>query len=105
MKHLSILILKEDEWWVAQCLEYDIAAQAESKEKAEYEFFRVLCGRISMAEELGVGPFDGIPAAPRYYHQLAFTRRIGHREFTQPASCPMTIPSDINLDFVYGKTL
>lgn len=66
----SVLLNKtEDElgesWWVAQCLEHDIVAQARQIRDALHEISRMLVGRLVVADQLGVDPFDGIPAAPR----------------------------------------
>ena len=33
-KDLSFVITKEDDWFIAQCLDVDVASQGESEEKA-----------------------------------------------------------------------
>lgn len=68
---LRVLILKEDDWWVAQCLEYDIAAQARTLKDVQYEFQRVFLGRVVAAKESGIKPFEGILPAPEVYHKLS----------------------------------
>ena len=67
---MSVLIFKESGWWVAQCLEYDIAAQARTLKDVQYEFQRVFLGRIFAAQELGIDPFEGIPPAPDEYRRI-----------------------------------
>lgn len=67
---VNVLIFRDCEWWVAQCLEYDIAAQARTIKDVEYEFQRVFIGRIAAAQELGIDPFEDIPPAPEAYRKI-----------------------------------
>ena len=69
-KRLNFLIFKEDGWWIAQCLEYDIAAQARTIPDIQYEIQRILVGRIAMSEKLGIDPFKDIPPAPVEYQKV-----------------------------------
>ncbi|MFH1934290.1 MAG: hypothetical protein ABIN18_22285 [Pseudomonadota bacterium] len=64
---VNILIFQEKGWWVAQCIEYDIVAQARTLKDVQNEFQRIFCGRISIAEQLGLKPFEDIPPAPEAY--------------------------------------
>lgn len=70
-KQLSLLIFKEDDWWVAQCLEYDIAAQARTLPDVQYEIQRVLVGRIAMAKKLEIDPFEDLSPAPEVYSKMS----------------------------------
>ena len=69
-KTLHILIIKQSEWWVAQCLEYDLAAQARTLKDVQYEFQRIFFGRLLVARELDIDPFEAIPSAPSYYDSI-----------------------------------
>jgi hypothetical protein len=69
-KQLNLLIFKDCDWWVAQCLEYDIAAQARTLKDVQYEIQRVIIGRIAAAKQLGTDPFEDIPPAPEEYHRI-----------------------------------
>ena len=40
MNKLSVLLFKEGEKWIAQCLEVDITAQADDLEEVRYRFER-----------------------------------------------------------------
>lgn len=52
-------------WWVAQCLDHDIATQARTLEDAVYDLQRMLVARIITAEQMGIAdPFADVPAAP-----------------------------------------
>lgn len=69
-EQLDLLIFKEADWWVAQCLNYDIAAQARTIPDVQYEIQRMLVGRIVMAEKLGIDPFEGVSPAPNMYFEM-----------------------------------
>jgi len=69
-KTLNLLIFRDCEWWVAQCLEYDIAVQARTLKDVQYEFQRILFGRIATAKKLGIEPFEDIPAAPKAFQNI-----------------------------------
>ena len=67
---LHALLFRRREWYIAQCLEHDIAVQARSFDDARYEFERALLGRLVVAAELGCDPFAGLPKAPLRYWRL-----------------------------------
>jgi len=62
---ISAVLFQRGEWWVAQCLEYDIATQAKSLPDLRYELERVLVGHMVVAARLGKRPFEDLPPAPR----------------------------------------
>jgi hypothetical protein len=70
---ISVLVFKEKtqdgtDWWVAQCLEYDLATQARSLDDLSYEIQRLMFAHIVAAEAEGLTPFECLPPAPRWYH-------------------------------------
>lgn len=67
---LSVVLLLEDGRWVAQCLDFDIAAQGESIKEAQESFARVFFGQISLDIEHGRSPLQGIERAPDYYWNM-----------------------------------
>ena len=70
-RQISVVLFQESGQWVAQCLEYDIAAQAETlKELIEYELQRVLVGHIAVSLETERIPFENVPSAPQEYWDL-----------------------------------
>ena len=69
-KRLDILLYKEHELWVAQCLQFDISAQANTLEDAKYEFQKVFIGQIAASIENGIEPLKGIPKAPAIFARL-----------------------------------
>jgi hypothetical protein len=56
--------------WVAQCLEYDIATQAETLDDLPYELERILVAHILVGRKEGLLPFAEIPKAPRRFWEM-----------------------------------
>lgn len=67
---IRAVLLAEGEWWSAQCLEYDIAAQARSQAALLIELHRVLVAHILISRELGRAPFQNLPRAPQRYWDM-----------------------------------
>jgi hypothetical protein len=70
---LSVLLFREDDVWIAQCLEHDICVQASSKDEIRHELERVITAQFLFSNERGKPLFDGLPPAPasfweRYKH-------------------------------------
>jgi len=64
---VSVLLHQDGEAWVAQCLEYDLAAQAPSEEEAKKRFVRTLQAQIMDDLRDGLTPLSKLPKAPRRY--------------------------------------
>jgi hypothetical protein len=64
---IRAVLFQEEGWWVAQCLEYDIAAQARTQADLLYELERLLVGRILISAKKGRQPFENLPKAPSRY--------------------------------------
>jgi hypothetical protein len=73
---ISAILFEREDAWVAQCLEYDITAQADSLPNLYYELERVLVGHIVISEENGEEPFELLPAAPQEYWQMFDASKI-----------------------------
>ena len=67
---IKAVMFREGDWWVAQCLDVDIAGQARNERDLYYELGRLLVGRIMAAGKLGVDPFATLPPAPRRYWDM-----------------------------------
>jgi hypothetical protein len=72
---LNVLVLKADGLWVAQGVEYDLVAQADTLENLEYEFERVLNVHLITCMELGLEPFETVPPAPDEIRELFWESR------------------------------
>lgn len=68
---VTFLFFKEGNTWVGQCLEYDIAAQAESLSEARRELETSFVARLVYAVEHSINkPFKGLPRAPGKYWNM-----------------------------------
>jgi predicted RNase H-like HicB family nuclease len=67
---LSAVVFQEDGWWSAQCLEYDIAAQAKTLPDLHDELERVLAVHVAACLQIGREPFDGLEPAPRKFWDM-----------------------------------
>ena len=67
---MRVLLLKEETVWVAQCLEYDIAAQGPTISAAKDAFVRAFAGQIAVALHCGEEPLATFGKAPQYYWDL-----------------------------------
>ena len=67
-KHdLRVVVFEGHENWVAQCLEFDIAAQATQCEDLPARFAQMLEAEVTRCERQEVPLFDGRRAAPSRY--------------------------------------
>ena len=76
---IRVLLLKEGEHWVAQCLEYDIGAQARDLDQLRKRLLVALEAERDEDLRRHGEPFAGIGPAPQHYHDL-WLHRAG--EFT-----------------------
>jgi hypothetical protein len=67
---ISAILFQEGEWWSAQCLEYDIAAQARALSDLRYELERVLSSHVLVSLENGQRPFEGLKPAPQKFWDM-----------------------------------
>lgn len=64
---VSVLLLKERETWVAQCLEHDVAAQGDTIDEALDNFGAVFAGHVVLDLREGREPLVDVPQAPVEY--------------------------------------
>lgn len=69
-KPFRIVVYRDGEAWVGQCLEVDIGAQAESPNELRDRLDAVIAAEYHMSLENGQGPFSGLPAAPEYFFSM-----------------------------------
>jgi len=93
---ISVVVFQDGPWWVAQCLEYNIGTQAKSLPDLYYEVERTLVGRLTVAAELRVDPFESLPPAPkRYWTMFEHAKLHLSRDrlpFRMPASLASRVP-------------
>ena len=61
---------KQYDIWVAQCLDYDIAAHGEKPDAALYEFERLFMGHLAAARDAQIEPLKNVPKAPDFFWSL-----------------------------------
>ncbi len=81
---IRVIAFREGGGWVAQCLEYDIGAQAPDLDTLQSRFSMAIMAELQTSAERGVAPLEGIDPAPEHFHRM-WDRRSG--EFT-PAHPP-----------------
>lgn len=69
-QNISVLAFQEGEKWSAQCLEYDISAQADLISDLPMAFERALVGHIIVSKQLGLEPLEGLGGAPKIFWDL-----------------------------------
>jgi predicted RNase H-like HicB family nuclease len=67
---IRFFVSKTEAGYVAQCLEFDIATQAESPEELEASIDLLLSGYAEIAGKTGEEIFAGLKPAPRMFWDL-----------------------------------
>ena len=73
---LRVVVFREGDYWVAQCLEYDIGAQAKDLSDLQARFALTLEAERQESIKHHGKPFAGIDPAPRHFHEM-WERRSG----------------------------
>jgi hypothetical protein len=76
MSELRVLVERAGDWWVAQCIEYDLATQVRSLSALHDELDRLIASHIESSSDLGVSTL-ALPPAPsevQQRYELAATR-------------------------------
>jgi hypothetical protein len=89
--NISAVLFQEGEWWSAQCLEYDIAAQAKTIPELHREFERVLCTHIAASVDMGRKPFEGLEPAPRIFWKMYQNAKLRVEGDSQPFRLPTPV--------------
>ena len=53
--------------WVAQCVDFDFAAQGETMAKAQSNFSKTIAAHIAICLKNRRAPFKNVPAAPAWF--------------------------------------
>jgi hypothetical protein len=84
---IHAVIFRNGEWWVAQCLEYDIATQARELRDLLNEVERIVAAHILVADKDGMEPFANLPKAPKRFWQM-YKNATARVEPIRPAEFP-----------------
>ena len=69
-KELHAVIFKRGGWWIGQCLQHDIGAEARTLKQIPYELERAIVAHIAVCLENRRDPFRNIPRAPDRYWKM-----------------------------------
>lgn len=67
---LRIVAFQDGDMWVAQCLEYDIATQADSMDTLVARMDDTLCAEAEYTNEQHGEPFAGLDPAPDLFNVM-----------------------------------
>ena len=67
---VRVLVFREDEMWLAQCVEYDIGAQATDLATLQRRFKATLSADVEESVLRHGAPFVGIDKAPACYERM-----------------------------------
>ncbi len=70
MATIRVIIFKDGDLWVAQCLEYDIAAQAGDLDTLRSRLLVTVRAEAEAGVEYNGEAFKGIGPAPRHFHEM-----------------------------------
>jgi hypothetical protein len=99
-RHVFHVVFFEDRgWWVAQCLERNLAAASQDLKDLPRKLEVVLKVQIEADQEAGIEPFTALPQAPRRFWQM-FQRAEPWRLDELTAESPLTTPAWTELALV-----
>ena len=67
---VTVLLLREENRWVAQCLEHDIAAQSDTIPGVKRAFAKAFVSQVAVNIRHGKKPLEDVPKAPDFYLDL-----------------------------------
>jgi len=67
---IRVLLIEKEDGWIAQCLDYDMVAQAKPFADLLPELQRLVVSHVAASLELGREPFAGFNRAPQKYWDL-----------------------------------
>ncbi|HYU35213.1 MAG TPA: hypothetical protein VEW48_23925 [Thermoanaerobaculia bacterium] len=65
-----VVFFKDRDWWVAQCLERNLATASQDPKDLPSKLETVLKVQIEADQEAGIEPFSALPQAPRRFWQM-----------------------------------
>jgi hypothetical protein len=84
---IHAVALHRGEWWVVQCLEYDIATQARTLDGLLVELEQILAGYVTVGRREGRDLFAEMPKAPKRFWDL-YERARTKLEPVEPVPVP-----------------
>ena len=95
---IRVIVFKDGDQWVAQCLEYDIGAQSSDLDALNERLFVVLKAELRESLEHGGKPFEGIEPAPKRF-EMMWDRRV---RSIKPVTETSWAKEPVSLDFAFA---
>src|SRR5215510_15986571 len=73
---IRALVFQEGEWLCAQCLEYDLVAQAKTLQQLSRALQRLIVGHVAVRRHHKQPPFRDLPRAPEKYWAMFRRSRL-----------------------------
>jgi hypothetical protein len=73
---IRAVVFQEGEWLCAQCLEYDLVAQAKSLPQLSRALQRLIAGHVAVSLRHKQQPFRDLPRAPEKYWTMFRRSRL-----------------------------
>lgn len=67
---LNVLVFPDNDIYVAQCLEYDIAVQGKDIEEVQERFLQTIGAFIKLYLDKGEVPFTNFPKTPKSFERM-----------------------------------
>jgi hypothetical protein len=67
---LRAIIFREEDVWVAQCIEYDIGTQAKTLSELQKRLESAICLELYESIKRAGAPFKGVPRAPLHIEEM-----------------------------------
>ena len=93
---LNVLLMREGAYWVAQCLQFDIAVQGKTLAEAQYLFGQTIAARLLVGREMGIEALCTLPAAHPHYWSL--WREALRVEATSEPTFRLDAPGSVTTD-------
>ena len=86
-----VIFFKDRDWWVAQCLEKNLATASQDPRELPGKLEAVLKVQVEADQEAGIEPFSTLPQAPRRFWQMF--QNAQPWDLQRTAEPPVTLPA------------
>jgi|GEM_PF-5870440 len=88
---INVLVEREGDWWVAQCLQFDLAIQVRKLDDIHDEIKQLLIAHVVSCEDDGIEPFQIPPANRNAWTRYELARTSAHAVSSRSQEPPRTL--------------
>jgi hypothetical protein len=88
-----VVVFQDRGWWVAQCLERNLATASQDPADLPGKLEVVLKVQIEADQEAGIEPFSALPQAPRRFWRMFQSAEPWRLDDNPPAGPPARVPA------------